>query len=559
VVVAAIAAGLVLAGCGSGDDDLAGPDGTASTGGTAAADGAGVDRMLPADGPPMTGGTLTYGLDAETDGWNPTVNRFAASGIQVALTLFDPLTAYDAEAEAVPYLAESLEPNDDFTRWTMRLRDGITFHDGTPLASDAITRMFEAHRTSPLTAPVFATITEVEATDERTVEFTMSKPWATFPASLVGQAGMVPAPSMLDDPDGSRNPVGSGPFTFENWVTEDQLTVKKYAGYWRSDGDGVQLPYLDEVVFKPIAEPETRVTALETGAIDMMYSATTTSTLRLQSLAEQGEIQLLQNRGEVEESFVLLNTAAPPFDDLQVRQAVAHATDRDEFVEVLGEGLPLPATGPFVPDSPYAADVGFPGYDLAEATRLVDEYEAENGPLQVSLGVTTSTGGADSAALLQQQWQKAGIDVSITPVDQSKFILDTLQGQYQANLWGQHGTPEPDVDYVWWHSSSVKPLGELSLNFARNADPEVDAALDEARSTDDPAVRKEAYGRLQQAFADRLPYIWLTHSVVVVAASDEVRGITNGPLPDGSDAYPVGGPGTFSMVTYLTQTWLVDG
>ncbi|MCA9716706.1 MAG: hypothetical protein KC468_18685, partial [Myxococcales bacterium] len=119
--------------------------------------------------------------------------------------------------------------------------------------------------------------------------------------------------------------------------------------------------------------------------------------------------------------------------------------------------------------------------------------------------------------------------------------------------------PDPDYEQVWWRGTNAKPVGEVSLNFPRHQDAATDAALDLARTTDDVATRKQAYDTVQERLAENLPYIYLTYLDPVVAATNRVRGIANGPLPDGQAARPLGGPGSFSYHTFLTQTWLADG
>ncbi|MCZ7525266.1 MAG: ABC transporter substrate-binding protein [Acidimicrobiia bacterium] len=142
----AIVAGLALvAACGGGGDD----DGDDGTGGG----GDGGSTTTAAAGPPQAGGSIVIALGSETDGLNPTKNRFAAPGLQMASAVFDPLMAYDANGDPRPYLAESMVPNEDFTLWTLTLRPGITFHDGTPLDAEAVKLNLELGATSALTAP----------------------------------------------------------------------------------------------------------------------------------------------------------------------------------------------------------------------------------------------------------------------------------------------------------------------------------------------------------------------------------------------------------------------
>ncbi|MEJ5253834.1 MAG: ABC transporter substrate-binding protein [Acidimicrobiales bacterium] len=544
VALAAIA--LVLAACGE-----------SSRNGTTATLEAGSDVTLAADSPPHRGGTLRYALASESDGWNPTVNRWAGDGTQVGLTIFDALAAYDADGTAVPYLAEAFIPNTDFTEWTIRLRPGVRFHNGQPLDAAAVVRAIKAHQRSPLTARAIAPVETATAVDPQTVVITMREPWSSFPVVLTGQAGAVPAPAQLDDPDGSRRPIGAGPFRFVSWTPDKELVVERNPDYWQRDQNGEPLPYLDRIVFRPITDDSQRANALETGDIDMTWTSAASSITRYRALAGEGRIQLVEQRRQSEVSFVMLNLASPPFANLHARKAIAHATNSRAWVDVIAQGVTEPAYTLFRPTSRWHSDITKPAFDLDAARSEVAAYQAETGqPLSFTLSVGGTPLARTQGEFLEAAWEQTGMRVDIRQVEASTYILDGVLGNYQAILWGQFGSPDPDYEQVWWLSETAAPIGSISLNFPRHTDPATDAALARARSTQDFAERKAAYDEVQRRFAENLPYIWLDYTQPVIAASTKVRGITNGPLPDGRASWPMGGPGSFSMVTRLTQVWL---
>jgi peptide/nickel transport system substrate-binding protein len=549
-VLALIALLSVTAACG-GDGDSDDGGGTTDT-----SAGAGTNVTLAADGPPQSGGTLRYGLNGETDGWNPSVNRWAGDGTQVGLSIFDPLAAYAADGSIAPYLAESFESNADFTEWTITLRPNITFHNGEPLTSTAVQRTMDGLRTSALTAPALRPISSIETPDDLTVVVTMSSPWAAFPASLAGQAGVVAAPEQLDNPDGTRQPIGTGPFEFVSWTPDKELIVERNPDYWRTDENGTQLPYLDRIEFLPIPDSGQRVNAMETDGLDMTWTVESSAVIKLRELARSGELQLVEQPGQTEVAFILLNLAAPPFDNPTARRAVALATDSQAWVDVIGQGIAQRAQTLFRPGTNWYADIPIASYDLAAAQQEVEAYEAENGPLAFSIQVVSTPLGRQQGDFLKAMWEAAGMEVEVKQLEGTTFLLDAVLGDYQSAVWAQFGSPDPDYEQVWWRSTSSAPIGSLSLNFPRHNDPATDAALDVARSTDDFDARKEAYDEVQRRFVEDLPYIYLSYVQPVVVATNEVRGITNGPLPDGQPAVALGGPGSFSYVTFLTQTWL---
>jgi ABC-type transport system substrate-binding protein len=540
------------------DDTAGGPGGTGpgGTGSQGAPPGQGAQPNVTqaTSGAPKTGGTIAYGLEAETSGWNPTVDRWAISGDDVAMALFDPLVALDKDSNPQPYLAQKLDPSPDYKTWTVTLRPNIKFSDGSPLTAAAVQQTYQAHLKSGLTRPALGPLQTIDVVDDLTVRFNMSSPWAVFPASLVGQAGVIPAPSQLNMGDAaSSNPIGTGPFKLQSWTRDSELVAVKNPSYWRKDKNGTQLPYLDGVTFKPLPENSQRTAAFDSGQIQMFHTDDGPTIEKERAAAQAGNLQVVEDHGETEEGFVMLNTSAPPFDKLSARQAVAYATDRDAYVEALDNGVNDVADGVFTKNSPWYIDSKFPTFDLDKAKQYVQQYQQETGqPLKFSIGV----GGQDTvrnAQFLQDEWKQAGMDASVNVVEQGSFITQALGGQYQANLWRQFGSPDPDADALWWLSANAQ--GPLTLNFARNQDPKIDAALQQGRETQDVTMRKQAYATLQQQFTADIPYVWLDRSLWIVVSKNNVRGIENGPLPDGQEALPIGGAG-FPGVQFLTQTWL---
>jgi peptide/nickel transport system substrate-binding protein len=549
VVALLAAASLLAAGCSSAsDNETAEGNGEQGAGTT--------DFTLAADGEPTPGGKIVYGIEAETDGFNPTGNRWAISGHMVAQAVFDPLAALDADGEVQPYLAESFTPNADYTAWTIALREGVTFHDGTPVNAAAVVATIEGHRESFLTGSAVEPITSVTAVDDLTVEVTTEIPWVALPAGFTGQVGYIVAPVMLDPATAdaaSRAPVGSGPFQLVEWIPNQRWVGEKYTDYWQEG-----LPYLDGVEFRPIPQVNSRKQAFTTGELQMMHTSDPATIVDLRTAAANGELQLVEDRGEGEESMILLNLDNEPLNDIRVRQALAYATDTETYNQVINNGASVVARGPFTPTSPWVAETDYPSYDPVKAKELVDEYIADPAtPNEVRFRLTTTPTPETrrSVELLQQQWSQVGINVDITTVDQSAFISTAIASDFDANLWRQFGAPDPDVDLIWWFSGGE----EVNiLNFSNIDDDQVNQALITGRTNPDTEVRKQAYADFQKRMAEVIPYIWLTHSQWVVAANNSVRGIGNGVLPDGEPAYPLGGVGTFGGVHRLTETWLVQ-
>ncbi len=546
VLVTAVIAvlGILLAACGGSSD----------SGGDGGGDGkTSPDVTIAATGDPQAGGSLAFGLEAESDGFNPTVNRWAISGMMVANAVFDPLAAYDANGKAQPYLAKSFTPSADFKTWTIELRPGITFTNGEPLDGAALKKDMDALRASALIGIAAANIngTSVDPADPMKVIVTMTDPWAAFPTILTGQAGMVAAPAQLDATGeaASRQPIGTGPFAQKEWVPDNRWVGTKNANYWRTDDAGTKLPYLDQVTFKPIVDTQNRTNALISGDVQMIHTTDWASIDQMETAAKDGKVQVVLDPTESEETFFILNTTKAPLDDVRVRQALALCTDSSQIRLVSQVPDGYEATSQFKTDSPWYSDGGFPAYDPAAGTDLINQVKAEKGDVSLNLGTTPVPSNTAITQTAAQQWEQCGVKVNLITTEQSKFIADMATGNFQANLTRQFGESDPDQSYHWWSGSTA--TGALALNFARLNDPQIDAALKTARGSDDPAVRKQAYADLVKRQSELVPYIWINHTQWAIGAANSVRNLTNVSLPDGQPSLPYQ-----SGNMRLTQTWL---
>jgi len=263
VVAVMMALGLLAAACG-GSSDSGGGNGGGST----------PDVTIKASGNPKSGGTIKFAVEAESDGFNPTSNRWAISGYMVGNAVFDPLTAYDATGKAQPYLAKSFTPSADFKSWTVDLRTGVNFSDGTPVDAAAVKLSLETVKANALTGAALANIASVTVVSPTQLTITTTDPWASMPAILTTQVGFIAAPAQLraEGAAASRQPIGSGPFTQKEWVPDNRWVGSKNANYWRTDAAGNKLPYLDSVEFRPIVDPQNRVNALLPGDVQMIHT-----------------------------------------------------------------------------------------------------------------------------------------------------------------------------------------------------------------------------------------------------------------------------------------------
>jgi len=552
---------LVLAACGGSDSESTDvTDGGSDTSETTAAPVTESTLVEVTIAPeveiePQFGGTLRYAIEADVDGLNPTQNNIAAAGYVILNAVFDTLASYDVDDNAVPDLAESFTPNDDYTQWEVKLRSGVLFHDGTTLDAEAVVANYRSLRASALPAlavnpffpPAPATADEpdpaIDIVDDLTVRFNLLDPNLLFPATLTGQLGMVASPTWLAaaaaDPTLNQQPVGTGPFKFESRSEDSVTRLVRNDDWWGGD------VYLDAVEFLPVTDTQTRGELLINGEVEALH---TTGFPLIAELEAEGFQQVLDETGE--ESFGMLNASVPPFDDLRARQAVTLASPIEQYNLLINEGLSTRANGRFIPSSPnHNPDAVQLGDDIAAAQPLVAEYCAEKGsetnPLtggpvctdgKINMELQWSGPSVDQtriADLLEQSYTEAGFNVIRQEIPQDDHIIQVALGQYNMVTWRQFGSPGVAPDNVWLLCRTV---GFISLNWPRYCDEERDAKLLEAQVTEDPAARAAIYQEVEQMINDAATYIYFNHTRWSNAFADNVYGVCNATLPDGSTA-----------------------
>jgi peptide/nickel transport system substrate-binding protein len=512
----------LLVACG-GDDAGKKPDARAEVG----------ESGLAGAGLPVRGGRLVYGLEAESaDGWCLPEAQLAISGLMVQWALYDPLTIVNEKSEAVPNLAETVEHSDDYKTWTITLREGVTFHDGSPLDAAVVKNNLDAYRgtyparTPRLTIFQLKNIESVTVTGPLTVQVGAIVPWIAFPTTI-SSLGML-GQAQLDDPDTcSSKMIGTGPFTLASWDVDRSLLAQRNADYWQIAPDGEPYPYADAIEFRPITETQQRINALESGEIDAMMTQSGTDIAgSLTDLRNDGLINLLVNEDHAEVNFVMLNSSKPPFDNPDMRKAIAMGLDRDELNELANAGFPTVADQPFPPGDPgYVEDPGFPTFDPEAAKAIVAQHVAGGGSASLTLTVQADPTLLARGEIIQNQLAKVGIEVKINSVDQTTLVSDAIAGNYEAMTFRRHPGGEPDLQYLWWYSNNP-------VNFARVADPEIDRLLDVGRSEPDPAKRIAAYEGISRRFGSEVWNVWLNYTPWAIALAPDVHGILSSELPD---------------------------
>jgi peptide/nickel transport system substrate-binding protein len=459
----------------------------------------------------VRGGTLRIAMDADNTTMDPHLST-AAVDRQVYNNIYGKLFDIDAKFGIVPQLVQSWEVKSGGLVYIFKLRRGVKFHDGTDFNADLVKWNFDRMRDPALASPrrsEIAPVKDVRVVDPSTVEITLSAPFAPFLSVLTDRAGMMVSKAAVEKfkDDYARNPVGTGPFRFAEWVKDDHLTIKRFDGYWEKG-----LPYLDEVIYRPIPDPSVRFTAMRTGQVDFMHQIAPKDVA--QAKGEKGlkvsEIPSLWWQG------MHLNNQVAPFNNKSIRQAMWYAVDRQVIQRVAYQGLGSPAWSPF-PSSMWAQDTDFSDWrrDPAKAKAKLAEGGMPNG---FSFTVKGLPAQIQELQITQAQLKEIGLDMKIEQLEFGKLLADLNSHNFVALRIGWSGRPDPDGNaHVFLHSKG-------GLNRVRYSNPKMDELLDAARSEGDQAKRKVLYAQVTRLAAEDAPYIWIHHDAEVKVWGEHLKG-----------------------------------
>jgi peptide/nickel transport system substrate-binding protein len=558
LVAALLALGLVAAACGGSDDS--GGGGGGGGGGDTAEEG---DPDVGVE--PVRGGTLVYAREAETSSpWTPAQMICDTSCHQAIRGIYDTLTYVGEDLQAHPFLLESFEPNATYDEWTFTARAGITFHDGTPFDADTLIDHFERMRNSTLVGNALQAITDVEKVDDMTVVISTATPWVDFPLYFAGQPGYVASPTWLAAVDAGEasetEPVGTGPFVFAEYNAGDNFRMTANPDYWLEAPDGQPYPYLDEIEFLVQEEDATRARALVSGEVDITHTDRGPDIVDLREAADSGQLNVFEMDDRQGVTYGLINVANnDELADVDVRRAVAMAIDQDFRNQARSAGVFEVANGPFSPGTVgYLEDTGYPGFDPDAAREIVDAYEAENGPIEISYRTTADPDNLETVELVADNLADVGIDVTIDQTEQGEFIQQAVLGNFEVFTWRNHGGVDPETERVWWHSENADPIGEIALNFGRFQDDVIDENLQILRESTDEDERTAAAEAINRRFGEQVYNIWADWGFWLIGYQSDVHGVqTPLELPDGTPGL-VQGVGANGAIS-LTQVWVDPG
>ena len=469
----------------------------------------------PAKATPRRGGTLTYANSADVVGMDPAYVGGTVSQIPMFM-IYEQLVSYTPAIKFRPALATSWEAKDKF--WPFQLRRGATFHDGTPFNAGAVKAHFDR-----LLGPERPTgrsqyvpiIDAIDVLDTNTIRFTTKNVEAFFLELIASDAtGCIESPEAVKKygKDITRNPVGTGPFRFVEWVKDDRIVVDRYDGYW---GDKA---YLDRVVIRPVPEAEARAIGIESGDLQL---AIRMNPEQLDRLRKNPRVALSEKQtGRT--LFMGMANLRKPFSDIRVREALNYAIDKESIAKNLyqGQAEALPGVMPRG-SSGYAEVTGFP-YDPAKAKRLLADAGYPNGFATKLIGPKgTYVKDFELQQAVQQQLAQVGVQVKLETLEFAKWLeqlaLDPRQSPLE--MWQDAGGGVNPVSAINSRYGCNRFRPTDGFNTAGSCFPKVDELTAEAAGTIDPVRREALLKQAQELVTQGAPSLWLIQTKETAAMS----------------------------------------
>jgi glutathione transport system substrate-binding protein len=453
----------------------------------------------------------------------------------MAKSFYEGLYGFDKDMKMIPVLADSYEVSKDGLVYTIKLKKGIKFHDGTDFKADAVKvnleRVLNPDNHLKRYGLYNNNIAKVEAVDDYTARITLKTAFSPFIAQLAHPSTVMISPAALKQygsKDIAFHPVGTGPFKFVEWKQTDYLKVAKFDGYWKKG-----YPKVDTITWKPVVDNNSRAALMQTGEAHFTFPVP----------YEQAEV--LKSKPELEvvaaPSIVLrylaMNMLQKPFDNPKVRQAINYAINKEALTKVAFSGYASPAEGVAPQGVEFAVKLGPWPYDVAKAKQLMAEAGYPNGFETELWSGYNHTTAQKVAQFLQQQLQQIGIKTKIT-------LLEAGQRVEKVESWQDPATAPVRLYYIGWSTSTgeadwaLRPLlygdswvPKLS-NYTFYKNPKFDADIKNAQLTTDTAERAKLYKDAQEIAWNDAAWAPLVVEKLLSAHSKKLTGVYV--IPDAS-------------------------
>jgi ABC-type transport system substrate-binding protein len=434
----------------------------------------------------LAANTLTVALETDARGFDAVKGGvLGASAGTVSLTIHDSLLIYNRDDNSYTgNLAESWTQSEDKKTWTVILKQGIKFHDGSPLTAndvaDHINRILDPKNKSRSRSFITA-IKGAKAVDDHTVVYTLAHPWEAFRGVLAmpNMIGLVPSGANVAADKQNRAPIGTGPYKFKNWAGGDRIVVERNTDY-----HGAQKGHFDQIVFRILPDTQARYAALKAGEVDVIWTDRGNT---IKAAQKDGSLNVISAPGSGG-SINFFNASKPPLDDRRIRQAIAHAWNQEAILNVTWK-----QTRPFARHAlgeNAKCDAGYLEYNPEKAKALVADYGK---PVNIEMIHTTTPRGREFGEILQQMLKGVGMKLKLVPVDQNTLVKKVFTNDYMISGWRISDTG--DVGSQLFALSFSKS----SYNLTRLKTPELDKIAMAMRTAPTPQARAKGLCDLSRA------------------------------------------------------------
>ena len=469
--------------------------------------------------------TLRVGLAEDPDVLDPSLAR-SFVGRVVFSALCDKLFDIDEKLAIQPQLATGYEWSADSKTLTLKLRQGVTFHDGEKFDAAAVKFNIERHKTMPGSnrRGELAPVTSVDVVDASTVKLNLAAPFSPLLAQLADRAGMMVSPKAAQaagDKFGLK-PVCSGPFKFVERVAQDRIVLERYPQYWNAAAI-----HFDKLVYTPIPDATVRLSNLKAGQLDFIERVASSDIAKLQSdkklktsrITEIGYQGITINVGKSEKA-----KQNPLGRDARVREAFELSLDRTGLAQVVMDKEATVGNQWVAPTNAYyAKNVPVPKRDIARAKQLLKEAGVPNPSF--TLVAPTTSDAQRLALVVQAMTREAGFDVKIQAAEFATSLNMADKGDYEAYILAWSGRADPDGNLFSFHGC------KQPLNYTGYCDPETDKLLNQSRELRDPAERKKVFDQIAARVTKERPVIYLYHRNWLWAYTARLSGVRE--IPDG--------------------------
>ena len=491
------------------------------------------DPVTMDSGEEPTGGTLVIALTGDPGHFNPGIttgfNVHAVTG-----SIFNGLVELDDNANPSPDLAQSWEVSDDGMTYTFHLAEGVQWHDGEPFSSADVKFTFEEilfNFHSRTKSGLSDIVESIETPDENTVVFNFSAPYAPLLQRLNStEAPILPQHIYADvaDPqaaDENLTPIGTGPFILTDYRIDDTIRMERNENYFKAG-----LPHLDEVIFRVIPDQNTQLLALEAGEVDFIWRVPGSE---IERLGSDENIDLYSLNSGPGGGFCLpsltFNLEREIFQDIRVRQAIAHAVDRNQILDQVIFGQGKVATGPINSQMAFAYtdDVTDYAFDVERANALLDDagYTLDADGVRFTINVLHFPNFNKYGEVIRENLADAGIEVEVMPLERSAFLPRVFgERDFDTNIISYCNNTDPSIGVSRMYLSTN--IGDIPFsNGAAYVSLEIDELFAAAAGNPDIVARGEIYAEIQQKLTEELPYLWLVETKFTAAADADVGGL----------------------------------